>query len=95
MNIEKIKAAALAAKANSRDLTTFPSDVLELIERLEAAEKCLFQMQNAAIDLSKKLETSEQRTDEFVARFSRYVGGDGYFWLHDLHDFYDDWKEKP
>ena len=39
MNIEKIKAAARAAKANSRDLTTFPSDVLELIERLEAAER--------------------------------------------------------
>ena len=45
--------------------TANPSAVLELINRLRAAEKCLFQMQNAAIDLGKKLEAAEKDAERY------------------------------
>lgn len=38
------------------------------------------------------LRKDADNVTNFVNQFSRFVGGDGEFWLHELHGFYGTWK---
>ena len=105
VDIEKIKAAALAAKANSRDLTTFPSDVLELIDRLEASERERIAMKaewEKAYEIAMLAEKDAAKWQAYQKRKQEVIAaGMGRKIMRDLDPydalpaFYAAMKEKP
>jgi hypothetical protein len=65
--------------------------VSDLKAQVSIRDKTITKLIDDALKAEKQLAEFKKELPKFIAQFSRHVGGDGDFWLHELEYYYEGW----